>query len=230
VNDRAKSAAARYLLKNPSGGFTLLEVLVAMVVLVFVMTTLYQAYRSAFGIAGAAVEDNAVYAMARETFDRLTADASSITAFGGATLFRTESRREGARDFTDLEFFSRAHVNFGTKGEEGIALIRYTVRGDEQDGYSLMREDVLLTSLDDAERAKGSAHVLARSLEGITFRFFGADGEERDSWNSDFEGMNGEVPREIRVRLSLADPGPKKGTILFGTGIALPAAEGTKSQ
>jgi prepilin-type N-terminal cleavage/methylation domain-containing protein len=78
-------------------GFTLVELLVAVMILAMVLTTLYAAYTGTFRTALATEEDDALHGMARGMFLRLIRDLGGIVPYNGAMVFIAQPGGGGGR-------------------------------------------------------------------------------------------------------------------------------------
>ena len=106
-------------------GFTLLEVLVSIFILVTVLSTVFASYTGTFRIIGETESQADIYQMARVAFERMSEDLQSVYAYtpetsGGELLsFVGES--------TEMHFPAKAHLSFGKDKKIGqLAVITYT--------------------------------------------------------------------------------------------------------
>jgi len=127
-------------------GFTLIEVLIAVLILGIVLTTVYASYSGTFRIIRETSRDAEAYSMARGALDRMSRDLQSAARYGGAFTFTAKPQSLSGREFVRLTFRSTAHVELGA-GEPpaGIAVIEYNIEeAAEKEGYILSRSDSLL--------------------------------------------------------------------------------------
>ncbi len=126
-------------------GFTLIEILIAVLILGIVLSTVYASYTGTFRIIRETQYDTEVYGMARSALDRMARDLQSAALWRGAFTFVTKPYTLGNREFMRLTFRSAAHVAFSDKeAMDGIALIEYGVEeGTDKEGYVLTRSDSL---------------------------------------------------------------------------------------
>ncbi|MDA8126950.1 MAG: prepilin-type N-terminal cleavage/methylation domain-containing protein [Deltaproteobacteria bacterium] len=206
-------------------GFTLIEILLAILILGIVLTTVYASYRGTFRIVKETQYDAEVYGNARAALDRISRDLQSAAPWGGAFTFRTKTRSLGDREWVQLLFRSAAHVSFSdTEPPEGVAVVEYRIEeGTEKEGYALWRSDSLRRDPGKTEDAAGG-FLLAEGIEALTWRFYDERGKEYDSWDSGGgdEGQRKKAPAAILIRLSLVNEADRERPYLFSTRVALP--------
>ncbi|MCK4785310.1 MAG: prepilin-type N-terminal cleavage/methylation domain-containing protein [Desulfobacteraceae bacterium] len=212
-------------------GFTLLEVLIAIVILATVLSTVFASYTATFRIVDETESQAEIYQMARIALERIVEDLESALCSPGKAEesedkdqlfeFAGEDDEISGRSADTLRFSSRAHIEFGDEDQRcGIAEISYYVDEDEEEGFVLYRSDRL--QLEDApEEGKGGLPLCER-LSSVDFTYYDAEGEEYDSWDpSSEDGM----PHRVSISLQFANPANPETPLKFFTSVALPASK-----
>jgi len=212
------------------GGFTLLEVLLAIFILGIIVSTVYAAFSGTLRIVRDTGHEGELYEMARSTFDWMARDLTSLVPYRGDYEFRTESFDLNRERFTRLNFRSRGHISYREKDlPEGVSLISYDVVQDVNEtaeGLILIRSDAFEGAKEEEE---GSVRrfPLCRSVKTLSYTFIGEDGTERDAWDSRQSqgGKTGRVPVSVLVVLELVNPEDSAHPYRFMTRIFLPASQ-----
>ena len=92
-------------------GFTLIEILIAVLILGIVLSTVYASYTGTFRIVRETETDAELYSMARTVLERMTRDLEAAAPWKGAFTFLAKPYSLGTREFTRLIFRSAAHVS-----------------------------------------------------------------------------------------------------------------------
>jgi len=208
-----------------SKGFTLIEILLAVLILGIVLTTVYASYTGTFRIIQETQTDAELYGMARTALERMTRDLEGAAPWKGALTFQAKSYSLGRMEFTRLTFRSAAHVAFGEKeAEAGIAVIGYEIEeGTDKEGYVLMRSDSLRRDPAKEETSTGG-YVVCDRIETLTYRFFDASGKEYDSWDADGpdEAQKKKAPAMVEINLGLVNEKDRENPHPFMTRVRLP--------
>jgi general secretion pathway protein J len=206
-------------------GFTLIEILIAVLILGIVLSTVYASYTGTFRIIRETQHDAEVYGMARSALDRMTRDLQSAALWRGAFTFMTKTHTLGNREFVRLSFRSSAHVAFSDKDvTDGIALIEYGVEeGTDKEGYILKRSDSLYRN-PVKEQSPPGGFLLCDRVEALAYTFFDETGKEYNDWNSDGDVpvQKKRVPVAVLIRLSFVNEVDPEHPHLFMTRIRLP--------
>lgn len=204
-------------------GFTLIEILIATLILGIVLTTVYASYTGTFRIVRETAHDAEVYSMARSALDRMTRDLQSAARYGGTFTFTARPHLLSGREFVRLTFRSAAHVAFGaSEPPEGIAVIEYGVdEGMEKDGHILSRSDSLFR---DPKKEAASGHILCEQVADLTYVFYDETGREHERWDSGADGgaQKGKAPAAVAIRLALVNKADPERPHLFMTRVRLP--------
>jgi general secretion pathway protein J len=207
-------------------GYTLIEILVATLILGIVLSTVYASYTATFRIIRDIQYDDEVYGMARSALDRMARDLGSAALWRGAFTFKTKPYTLGDREFVRLIFRSSAHIAFSDKeAPEGISVIEYRVEeGNEKEGYNLLRSDNLYRD-PGKEPSQRGGFLLCNRVEALAYTFYDEQGKEHESWDSEtkvVEMQKNRVPAAILIRLSLINETDRKRPHFFTTRVRLP--------
>ena len=209
-------------------GFTLIEILIAVLILGIVLTTVFASYTGTFRIIRDAEADAETYGMARTALDRMTRDLEAVAPWKGAFTFRARPHGLGKREFTRVIFRSAAHVAFVEReAAEGIAVIEYgieeTTDGTEKGGYTLYRSDSLRRDPEKEGNGDGKYPLCSR-IENLTYRFFDAAGREYDTWEDGAaeEAQKKRAPAMVEIRLVLMNEKDPERPFPFMTRVRLP--------
>jgi general secretion pathway protein J len=203
--------------RRPAGGFTLLEVLLAIFFFSIIITTLFGAYTAVFDQA-AAVEDNLVFnEMARTCLKRMILDLQSVyvarpplykrpTFDSPPDPYRIVSAPSESGDdrFMSLRFTSLAHVALDRQFRNGVAEIVYFIQPRDDDQFNLHRADRLF--FEEPFEPEPGAPILCEHVKNLTFRFIDQEGEEHDQWDSETDDFDYATPQAIIIQLEIGSP------------------------
>ncbi|PIE62474.1 MAG: prepilin-type cleavage/methylation domain-containing protein [Desulfobacter postgatei] len=213
-------------------GFTLVEVMVALVIFSFVMVMLFSSFNS-FISTGQTIANGVDYnERARDVFRRILDDLtdmyvpesniirvqSSVDGLDVQSLQMTgEKRSVGGETFSTLEFACLSALQTGRSGPSGIVHVTYYVRKNSRELFNLHR----------AERPIGSGRntdpcsdpVLAENISAFTIDFIDAKRNEYQDWDPDKDGGQAAIPRALNIGLTLKSEGKEK---VFQTAVVLP--------
>jgi prepilin-type N-terminal cleavage/methylation domain-containing protein len=218
-------------------GFTLMEVLIAIFILVTVLSTIYASYTGTLRIVEETQSQAEIYQVARIALERITEDLESLyistktrdALSGPAGLeddeelvgFEGEANEIAGERADSMRFFSRAHLVFGEQDLPcGTAEIGYYVEEDDTaESLVLYRTDRLKVEEALEERAGGLP--LCEGLASVGFTYFDADGEEYEDWEEPEKG----APRIVSISLEFVNPSDEENPLKFVTSVALPLSE-----
>ena len=190
-------------------GFTLLEIMLATLVLALVVSMITLSLSGSLRVVEATLDQGDLYYRAQVAMERISQDLESavLTADGefiGHPLENGETRQ------TILHFMSMAHQVFAPKnGRRGMAVINYQVMPDPEnsDHLLLLRGDQV--AVPQAETAVGrnigkNGFLLTDHLRSVVFTYFDARGEEHDSWDTRVDPDAGADEKKRKHRLPAA--------------------------
>jgi len=192
-------------------GFTLLEVLVSMAILVIIMAALYSAYTTNVEAIQIARQNGEVHQTARIVLDRMSKDLQSALIQVSVPSEKIklglvgQDREIDGRRADRVDFTTVTHLSLTEKGPASdLCEIGYLIDEDEE-GKSLVllrRDD---PSVDEDFTVGGSLQEMARNVLEFNLTYQDSTGEESEAWNT-LEGSPGaKLPVLIKVRLVLKD-------------------------
>ena len=192
-------------------GFTLLEVLVSMAILVIIMAALYSAYTTNVEAIQIARQNGEVHQTARIVLDRMTKDLQSalIQVSVPSDKIRLglvgEDREIDGRRADRMDFTTVTHLPLTEKDPASdLCEIGYLIEEDSEDKVLvLLRRDD--PSVDEDFTKGGALQEMARNVLEFNLTYQDSRGEDSDTWNT-LEGrpISG-LPVLIKVRLVLKD-------------------------
>jgi general secretion pathway protein J len=218
-------------------GFTLLEILIAILILATVLSTVFASYTGTFRIVGETESQAEIYQMAGIAFERIIEDLEccvDVRQKVGTTEsedaeksleFAGEENEIQGRSADTLRFLSRAHLVFGDQGDSwGIAEITYYVEeGSEGEGLVLYRSDRL--HLEATSEEDGGGLPLCERLLSVDFTYYDAEGEEHESWDQSSEKGTPQLPQLVSISLEFLNPSDPDIPLKFATRATLPVSE-----
>lgn len=194
------------------GGFTLLEVLLAMTVLGVVVAMLSLSLSGSMRVFEGTERDEEIYSMAQTAMQRITEDLAA--AFADEEIpFEGENALEDGYRRDSLRFCSLAHLVFNPeKQKPGMAVIGYRLEQEEgeDEGFRLLRSDQRLLPGQEAREETESppAFVLADNLRSFQLTYFDSQGQEFDNWQGE-----GEAEEKEKKKTEQAESAAKKGRL-----------------
>ena len=216
------------------GGFTLLELLLAIFIFAIVTSSVYGAYRSTFFVINSTESQAEYSSMARIALDRISGDLET-GYFGAGGLFNGEQNDADTGRADQLTFTSTFHLVLA-KNEQpaGYAMIRYSTEIDEDSGLlGLYRLDKAFRPGDTPEGLEDQkGFLLCDRLAAVEFSYFDAEGSEVEEWEShEDEGEpQGKYPVMTKITLRFAESADTEERIVFSTAVAMARTAGEISQ
>ena len=211
-------------------GFTLLEILIAIFILVIVLSTVFGSYTGVLRIVRETESQAEIYQMARIAFERILEDLGSAfvhenKAAGPATSedealeFEGEDSEIEGNSADTLRFLSRSHLVLGEQDlPGGTAEISYYVGKDEDgEGLVLYRSDRPQTEV--AAEEGGGGLPLCENLVSVDFTYYDAQGDEHDNWDPSLVEEN--IPRIVSFSLEFVNPSDSENPLKFASSVAL---------
>ncbi|MEA1969662.1 MAG: type II secretion system protein [Thermodesulfobacteriota bacterium] len=224
--------SGRHPASQPHGscsGFTLVEILVAVMIFGILMTTLFSSFKS-FILSSNMVKNNINHAVeVRNSLKRVVKDIESLYISMPPRYKKAEfdSVPDPFRFFCDeiningilfsrLRFASNEHIPLNGRDETGAAQIIYYVRSDGKDGFDLCRSDSLRPFTDMQNLICDP--VVCRGIAGFEVKFFNKDKNEYSYWDSESDEFKYTVPCSLNIRIVLK----REKNIVVETGLTLP--------
>jgi len=216
------------------GGFTLLEILIAIFLFALIVSAVLGVYRGTFTVMGETEIQEEIYQKARIALERITADlecaylseAAGISqqdpADSDKVVFHGERKDFGDLSWDELRFVSLAHLDFSEERPvaEPAEIAYYGTTGREEGILDLYRSDTSLTR-ERPEPGTGGV-ILCNGLSTVRFTYYPSGGDARDDWNSDEVPTKGKLPARVAVFLEFPNPANSERPYRFATGVAIP--------
>jgi general secretion pathway protein J len=224
---------------NRHSGFTLLEILIAIVIFATLLTTIYASYTGTFKVINDTESQAEIYRTARIAMERMIEDLESAYVQKGSRQASSEGGKENLFQFLGeereimgrradtLRFISSAHIDFSGKDPGcGATRISYYVKESEDgEGFVLYRSDNPLFKETDPLYVESGALVLCEGLISVAFIYYGEGGRKSDSWDSASEGLENKIPKKVSITLEFQNTLNPELPIRFMTGVALPVEQ-----
>ena len=198
-------------IRGSEGGFTLLEVLVSMAILVIIMAALYSAYTTNVEAIQIARQNGEVHQTARIVLDRIAKDLQSALIQVSVPSEKVklgliaEDREIDGKRADHIDFTTVTHLPLTEKGPASdLCEVGYFVDEDSEGQVLVLfrRDD---PSVDEDFTQGGTLQEIARDVVEFNLAYQDSMGEVSDRWNT-LEGSSGSrLPVLIRVRLVLRD-------------------------
>jgi prepilin-type N-terminal cleavage/methylation domain-containing protein len=213
-------------------GFTLLELLIAITMLVIVLTTLYGSYRSILTRNPWIEADIQSQEMARTCLNQMLADLGAVYIVPFSEYkppqsldppnpysIIAESLSTGKKTFPRLGFSSLFHLRLGDRRQQDIAHIVYYVQPLPSGAFVLRRSETLYPYPPFKENPADP--VLCKGIRSLSYTFYDSKGKEHQTWDSDSSDYGRQTPASIHITVELE---ARQGTSLkMETGLVLPA-------
>lgn len=214
------SGVPRQPRSRPSAGFTLFEILIAMMILSFVFTTLFVSYRQLVGNAQAVARKNTLTEMTAAALHHVQADLKAAFILlppfyrppeaqptkPSAYRFTGKTTPVGSTTFADIRFVSGRHIDLDGVGADGLAAIRYYIDEDDNREFSLKRQDRLVAFDAMEVLIPRPDPVVCEHVNRFEITYFDSEGNPQDEWDSESDFFGYATPTAIRIVLGVASP------------------------
>ena len=206
-----------------SQGFTLAELLIAILIFSLVVSMTYAAFSTTFRVIEDASSSSKYAERARVTLARVAEDLESLY-FADNGIFAGKETFYGELRGDSLSFTSRAHLIFHKdSAPAGYATISYRVEETaDREGLRLFRSDVAYLPGERNDEEKG--FLLCEDLREVAFTYINENGAEQENWDSEQqkEREDQEIPRAVRVKISFPDEKEEGEIVSISTLVAIP--------
>jgi len=209
----AKRGADGRKTRSARSAFTLLELVLAMLIVATLIPVLYAALHSAFNAktkAEAAVEPARTAELSMDIIRQDLGDALAPTGQLANTFEGTQGKDDRGREADDLQFCSTADSPQHAAANGEVKFIELTVMTAPNGDHLLVRKVIrnLLSPQESATQAvppgNPDVEVICRGVGGLSFRYF--DGSNWDTtW--DYTTLDYTAPAAVEVTLTLDRPG-----------------------
>jgi prepilin-type N-terminal cleavage/methylation domain-containing protein len=213
-------------------GFTLLELLIAITMLVIVLTTLYGSYRSMLTRNPWLENEIRSQEMARVCLNQMLADLRAVYVAPSGEYqppspadppnpycLIAENSSTGQKTFPRLEFSSLFHLRLGDWRQQDIVRIVYYVYPSSTGEFALRRSETLYPYPPFKENSADP--VLCRAIRSLSFTFYDGKGKEYHKWNSDSPDDDHQTPVAMHITLDVGSE-PGGAVVKMETGLVFP--------
>jgi len=212
------------------GGFTLIEVLLAILIFSLLVVTVYGSFNRVLTDVNAIDEDLMFHEAAINCFFRIEDDLQSVhiskpPLYSPPEMgkdpdpYRLVGDKSDVPDgsFGRLRFTSSAHLPLNKISQGGIAEIVYYVDALEEGEYVLRRTD----RVDYESDWEPSSYdpVLCEHITSLKFTYYDQEGEEYEFWDSEDEEYGFATPSAIGIDIDIGMSGM---TFAFKTSVTMP--------
>jgi len=172
-----------------SGGFTILEVLISMIIVALVMTIVYSAFSvgskvCSFGSKRAQIFHSARLAMQDiiQSIENLEYGTNDYHEFVGKSHSGSAAGGKSVGD-DELEFATSTSPTFiDGRWHVGLARVKYLLEKDKKSDSTILEKWV--TDVEDEDYKDAYVVELSQNIVGMTLRYYD-DNDFDDSWDSD---------------------------------------------
>ncbi|MCP4624290.1 MAG: prepilin-type N-terminal cleavage/methylation domain-containing protein [bacterium] len=199
---------------QPVSGFTLMEILLAFLILAIVMSTILGSFNAVFSTTDTLENSGKYYDMAKNSLNRMTFDLDALYVTQPPIYKKPEFDADpdpnrlvgsagdtGGTGFAVLRFTSSAHISMDKSNRGGISEIIYYIQ-EKTDGQLVLRRADHLFPYPPFEE-NSSDPVLCRYVKSLAFKFYDTEGEEFEEWNSDEDDFDHATPTAIGIQLEI---------------------------
>ncbi|MCP4673515.1 MAG: prepilin-type N-terminal cleavage/methylation domain-containing protein [Desulfobacula sp.] len=193
-------------------GFTLLEILIAIVIFAIVIAMLFSTFQ-AFMISSREVKEDVLQIETITNLQkRITLDLESLFILqtprykkpgfdSKPDAFGLFGRQEtiGQKVVASLTFSSVAHVKLGPDPRSGVARISYYVRENKNNGLDLCRADSLPPFPENIQSCTDP--VLCRNISGFEVIYKDENFDEYKYWDSDSKEFKYTFPLSVNLKI-----------------------------
>lgn len=227
--------------KNDIKGFTLLEILVAILILTIILSTIYASFSDTIKNINYAESQADIFQMARIALERIQDDLECTMIIEEEEgnddeedekepeVFFGKDEEVDDRQADLLTFLSSKHLCLEEDDSyTGKSRIVYYVLRDEdeegdKDSLVLYRADT--PALKSAPEPKTGGLILCDGLYSVNFIYYDTDGEKHDQWDSNEEDIEGRPPVMVSIKLEFINELNPEEPLRFETAVALPMAK-----
>jgi general secretion pathway protein J len=201
---------------QPASGFTLMEILLAFLILAIVVSTILGSFNAVFSTTDTLENSGKYYGMAKNCLNRMTLDLEALYVAQPPFYKKPEmdaapdsyrmvggAGEAGGTGLASLRFTSRAHIPMDNSNRGGITEIIYYIQEKPDSQLVLKRADHLFPYPPFEESS--SDPVLCRYVKSLAFKFYDTEGEEFEEWNSDEENYDHATPTAIGIQLEIGN-------------------------
>lgn len=210
-------------------GFTLVEILVALMIFSIIMTALFSSFRAFLLSSETVMEEIGYDEKIQDIFNRISRDIESVYILQPPRYkkpgfdsvpdpYRLVGKKmtAGQKMVSFITFSSLAHARFGEAQRSGVARISYYIKENPDNTHDLFRADDLSPFPDEPKDC--SAPVLGHDISGFEIIYKDRNGEEHQSWDSESEEFDHTFPASMDIKLTFGT-GEKSRIFDFSIGL-----------
>ena len=197
-------------------GFTLMEILLAFLILGIVLTTILASFNAVFSTTDTLKNSSRYYDMAKNCLNRMTLDLGAVY-ITQPPLYKPpdvddppdpyriigSSNEIGGTSFAQIRFASNAHIPLNKSIKQGVAEIVYYVQSQD-DGQQVIRRADHLYPYPPFEENSGDP-ALSEHVKSLAFKYYDSEGSEFEEWDSDSNEYGYATPAAIGIQLEIGD-------------------------
>ena len=197
-------------------GFTLMEILLAFLILGIVLTTILASFNAVFSTTDTLKNSSRYYDMAKNCLNRMTLDLGALYIIQ-SPLYKPPDFDDppdpyrivgsyneiGGTSFAKIRFASNAHIPLNKSVNRGVAEIVYYVQSQD-DGQQVLRRGDHLYPYPPFEENRGDP-VLSEHVKSLAFKYYDSEGSELEEWDSDSNEYGYATPAAIGIQLEIGD-------------------------
>ena len=212
---------------NKNDGFTLIEIVLAILIFSILSTTLFYSYRSLFSAKEKIDAKIELLLQSRSVLLRLTEDLRNFYCelrplfkepkeFGEKSkyFFITDIETGEYENSSILDFTSYSHLGFGGDLVSSPSEILYFLKDN-----ILYRGDFIYPYPETDREKKEKSYALCRNVSSFKIVLFDENGDEYEGWNSDEKEFNFSTPFSVKIIMEITAGGSKEK---YETTIELP--------
>ncbi len=215
-------------------GFTLLEVLVAVLIFSIIIFTLFATFNGFMITSKKITREVSQGEKIRNTLKRICLDLEQLYALqrpryskpefdSDPDPFRLVGEEAGVEGkvFSSVTFSSLSHAKTGKDLRQGVARISYYVKANENNTLDLYRADSLEPYPEEMESC--ADHLLCEDISAFELFYKDINGDEYRYWDSESDEFKFGFPASVHLKIGLNF---QKKNRVFGTAINLISARG----
>jgi general secretion pathway protein J len=197
----------KFMKRDTSRGFTLIEVLVATAILALIISIIYSAFAGSIKTMEISTEGGEVYRKARVVLYRMAQEISCAylprDQEGAETLAFIGEDREGEGLPADALWFTSTALPLGGRCR-GVKQIGFylDVDPETEKPVLMMREE---TITDDRTAHRGKGVPLGEGISGVDFTYYDSQGREWKRWDTTMPLFAKHLPRRVKISLFFKD-------------------------
>ena len=200
--------------RGGEGGFTLLEVMIAMSILAMMSLLLYTSMsQTMVGKEETEKRDDLHHSVAL-AFNKMASDLQMAFLVPGTEFLGTDGSRKTVFKGTEekMDFPSFSHVRyFKDVPETNFGEVGYFLEDSKEEagGKILMRREAKI--LDDKPEEGGSVEPLVEGIKELRLEYYDPNKKEwQKGWDSSQLENSHRLPRAVRIEIKVGDPGSEE--------------------